>query len=158
MVINNNSLDEQIHGAIAKMRTELNALEFQRQQLNDRLVELVRAIEAYELVLEYESRKAGREYSTGPDWGQLLQGLKRKDQIIVIAKQKGGRFKVGDARDILFNSGISQSRSRKSAYFTTYGLVKEMENDGLLEKVGPAEFQIPKPPQLSLLGTQEPPF
>lgn len=150
MVTNNHSFEEQGRRSLAEVQSRLKAAEVERDKLNADIVELTRIAQAYELVLGHQSRLVGKEHVLGPDWSKILEGKARKEQLMTIAKHKGGKIRVSEATDILYTMGFIKSKRRGNAYTIVYDNISTMADEGLLEKVDPGEFKIATRHQLSL--------
>ena len=157
MVTNNHSFEEQVRRSLAGIQSELLSREAQRDTLNDEIEKLRSTKQAYELVLQRESKLAGKEHTLGVDWHNTLKGKKREHQLMEIAKRKDGRLKVSEVTDILFTTGLIKSKKRQNAYAVIYGNLLGMVNKGLIEKTDAGEFRITKKPDLrfSVTPTQK---
>lgn len=142
MNTHNQTFLDHVRKTLANIQTEVRAKEIQRDSLNEQIEKLIATSYAYELVLERESKLSGKDYTLSLDWAKILKDKKREDQFIEIAKRKDGSIKINEVTDIIFNSGLIQSETRRNAYTVLYGKLAELVVKGIFEKTNAGEFKL----------------
>lgn len=143
----NDAYEEQTRRLLADTMTEVETLKAEIQERQKRLSILEAEASAYDIALQGYFRRTGRQVASEIDWGTLLQGQTHKEQIVTVAKQKGGRVTVGEVTDLLYSKGFIKTRKRTIAYSIVQRLLTDMVEGGTFLKLGPGEYK--------LIGAQE---
>jgi len=147
MVITNHAWEEETRRYLADIKTELDNVNTQLEALQAKRDALAHEAEALNTALAVHFRRTGRQETDQPSMREfLLSQPNHKERMKRIAERNNGILKVGQAANILFLWGIVKSKARMNVYRIVYVLAKDMVEEGIFEKSGPAEFR--------LLGTQ----
>lgn len=147
-MVTGNGYEEQTRRLLAETKSELNTIETEIAELQDKRVTLAREVNAYETALQGYLRRMGKQKGAEFNWNELLRGDKtHKLRLITIAKHNGGKIRVNQATDILYSNGFIKSKKRATAYVMIQGYLASMMEEGTFEKIAPGEYR--------LLGAQE---
>jgi len=151
MVTSNRTWEEETRKYLTEIRSELNSIEKQLLELMAQRDSLAHEADAYETALQSHLNRTGRQEpsSSESNFKELLVAQKNmKDKLKRIAERENGVIKVGPAANILFNFGLTQSKTRMNTYRVVYALLLEMEKkDKIVKKIAPSTFK--------LIGSQE---
>ena len=138
---NSNSYEEQMQTFLGQVLSELSQLEAQKQALEESIAILRSKADAYKIVLEdYRTRTGKLEIES--DWIKLLEGQTNKQRLIIIAQQNGGKIRMTPAVNLLYNKGFIKSKTREVAYTMVQGLLSDMAEEGVFEKLKPGEYRL----------------
>ena len=137
-----NQYEEQTKKLLNDTKCELDQIEAQICELQNKRDVLASEAQAYETALQGYRRRIGKSVPARNEWFELLNGKPHKEKILVIAQQNGGAVKVGQAADILYQSGLIQSKSRNNAYMVLQRTFSDLVETGELQKVAPAEYKL----------------
>lgn len=133
--------EEQTRRLLAEAQSELKAAEGELDILKDRITLLIREVQAYQIALQSYFRRRGTDVSFEPAWNELLKDAQsHKDRIKAIARQQGGRIKVGEVTDILYTKGFIRAKKRATAYAMVQSNLADLAAAGDFQKVAPGEY------------------
>lgn len=143
MISNNHSYEEQTRRLLAETQSELNNLDAEIQDIQDKRVTLAREVDAYETALQGYLRRIGRQEGTESNWKSILANCDiHRDRIEAIAKHSGGTIRVSQVTDILYSNGFIRSKKRSTAYSMIQAYISEMKEDGVFKKIAPGEYKL----------------
>lgn len=143
MVMNNHSYEDQSRRLLGEAQSELNEIDAEIKDLQDRRVILAREVNAYETSLQGYLRRIGRQEGTESNWKSILANCDiHRDRIEAIAKHSGGKIRVGQVTDILYSNGFIKAKKRSTAYSMIQGYLADMTDDGVFKKVAPGEYRL----------------
>jgi len=143
MVMNNHSYEEQTRRLLSDAKSELQLVDAEISKLYEKQTMLAREVQGYEVALESYLRRTGRQVSTEFDWTKLLANAEtHRDRIKLIAEKQGGKVKVSQATDILFSKGFIKAKKRSTAYVMVQGMLSDMADNSIFERVGPGEYKL----------------
>ena len=143
MTLNEYQFEEQIRKLLGTAKAELAQNETEQKSLQSKAVLLTSEIGALEIVLEGFLRRSGRPVDTDSNWlKQLKAASTHKDRIMMIAKRENGVLKTNQITDMMYSTGCIQSKSRVNAYQIVNRALVELEEDKVIEKVGPGEYRV----------------
>ena len=146
MVINN-GFEEQLRKLISETQDELNEINNQIKNLEERKAILFEELNSYEVSLQGYLRRAGKkiEEAEPSDWREILKGLQtHKQRLLAIARHNEGKLKLNSAVDIIYNGNYIKSKKRHNAYVQLYQIVMDMVDKGELVKIEPGMFGLGK--------------
>jgi len=153
MVMSNHSYEEQTRRILSDLQSELQQGDAELSKLVEKQNMLAEEVKAYRVALESYLRRSGKQTSAEFDWTKLLASVEtHKDRIKLIAEKQGGKIRVSQATDILFSKGFIKSKKRSTAYAMVQGMLSDMTETGIFEKVGPGEYNLIGAQQI-LLGS-----
>lgn len=141
MVLNNHSYEDQTRRRLAETQSELNTLEVEIGNLEEKRATLRVEVQAYQTILESCLRRRGKE-DIGPDWDKLLADKTHGERLVIIAQQTGAAITITQATDILYTKGFIKSKRRSNAYSMVQHLLADMAADGIFEKVAAGEYRL----------------
>lgn len=143
MTMGNHSYEEQTRRLLSDIISELQLVEAEISKLYEKQTMLTRERDAYQIALDSYLRRTGKHVSTEFDWTKLLANAEtHRDRIKLIAERQGGKIKVTHATDILFSKGFIKAKKRSTAYAMVQGMLADMTDTGIFEKVGPGEYKL----------------
>ncbi|MBM3156551.1 MAG: hypothetical protein FJ004_04615 [Chloroflexi bacterium] len=143
MVMSNHSYEEQTRRLLSDIKSELQLVDEEISKLIQKQTMLAKEVEAYQVALESYLRRSGKQVGTEFDWTKVLASAEtHKERIKLIAEKQGGRIKVSQATDILYSKGFIKSKKRSTAYVMVQGMLAEMADSGIFEKVGQGEYKL----------------
>lgn len=143
MVMNNHSYEDQARRLLGEAQSELNEIDAEIKDLQDRRVILAREVNAYETSLQGYLRRIGRQEGTESNWKSILANCDiHRDRIEAIAKHSGGKIRVSQVTDILYSNGFIKAKKRSTAYSMIQGYLADMTDDGVFKKVAPGEYRL----------------
>jgi len=156
MVMNNHSYEDQTRRLLAEAQSELNTLDEEIADLQEKKVTLAREVNAYETALQGYLRRIGRQEGTESNWKSILANCDiHRDRIEAIAKHSGGTIRVSQVTDILYSNGFIKAKKRSTAYSMIQGYLAEMTEDGVFKKIALGQYRLVSG-QRSLPGVNSP--
>ncbi len=150
MVINN-GFEEQLRKLISETQDELNKINNQIKNLEERKAALAEELNSYDVALHSYLRRVGKkvEEAKPSNWSDILKGLQtHKQRLLAIARHDRGKLKLNSAVDILYNGHYIKSKTRHNAYVQLYQIAMDMVDKGELIKIEPGLFGLGKPDKL----------
>ena len=142
-MMNNHSYEDQTRRLLAEAQSELNTLDEEMADLQEKKVTLAREVSAYETALQGYLRRIGRQEGTESNWKSILANYDiHRDRIKAIAKHSGGKIRVSQVTDILYSNGFIRSKKRSTAYSMIQAYIAEMTEDGVFKKIAPGEYRL----------------
>ncbi|MFC1917516.1 hypothetical protein ACFLXH_02560 [Chloroflexota bacterium] len=144
MVINN-SFEEQLRKLLSETQDELNKINTQIKNLEERKDALSEELRSYDFSLHSYLKRVGKqvEESKPSDWAEILKGLQtHKQRLLAIAQHNEGKLKLNSAVDIIYNGNYIRSRTRHNAYVQLYQIAMDMVDKKELVKIEPGMFGI----------------
>jgi hypothetical protein len=142
MITNNGSWEEQTRRLLSDKLSELNKVKAQVEELQEKEARIKAEVQAYELVLGDYLQGAGRQFKIEPDWLKLLENQTHRQRLLIIAEHSGGRIRVSEATDLLYTKHFIKAAKRATAYTMVQRFLKEMAEEGRLEKIAPGEYRL----------------
>jgi len=142
MVVNN-GFEEQLRKLMSETQDELNRINIQIENLEERKTALSNELHSYDFSLQSYLKRVGKqtEEKEPSDWGEILKGLQtHKQRLFAITNHNGGKFKLNSAVDILYNGNYIKSKTRHNAYVQLYQIAMDMVDKKELVKIGPGIF------------------
>jgi hypothetical protein len=157
MVTHNYSVEEELRIMLSNITDELNELEKEKSQIDNKITQLNEEKRAYENTLQSYVKRTGKQVSLEPDWNALRRDPSHKARLIRLARYNGGRITVRESSALLYTKRIIKSKRQKNAYQIVRGLLDQMVDEKLFEKVAPGEFRlIDSQSSLPILNGQHP--
>jgi hypothetical protein len=143
MVMSNNSYEEQTRRLLSEARSELNTIEAQIKELQEKAGRVAEEVGAYETALKGYLTRTGKRESIEFDWKKLLAKEKTlTNKLIAIAKQNGGNIRQSQATNILYGNKLTGAKKRATAYAIVQGYLADMAKRGVFQKVAPGQYQL----------------
>lgn len=143
MIMNNHSYEDQTRRLLAEAQSELNNLDAEIKDIQDKRVKLAKEVNAYETALQGYLRRTGRQEGTESNWKSILAIYDiHRDRLEAIARHSGGKIRVSQATDILYSNGFIKSKKRSNAYSMIQAYIAEMKEDGVFKKIAPGEYKL----------------
>jgi hypothetical protein len=134
----NRIYEEQTQNLLKEAKGDLDRLDIRMKELEKDKERLQKEVQALEMCLSIYLRRTGTVPTPSPtsDWRAILSGYKtHSERIKAVAENQGGEIDVSEVRDILFDNGLMESKTRSSAYVGVYNRIKELEEKGVLQQV-----------------------
>lgn len=142
MVMNNHSYEDQTRRLLTEAQSELNTLDEEIADLQNKRVGVAREVDAYETALQGYLRRIGKQEGA-ENWKSILAVYDiHRDRIEAIAKHSGGKIRVSQVTDILLSNGFIKAKKRSTAYSMIQGYLADMTYAGVFEKVAPGEYRL----------------
>lgn len=142
MMTNNHSLEEGLRKLQADALSELGKLERDKQKLDENITSLRAEAQAYETVLQGYLRRTGRKPIDESIWAKMRKDKNHKERLIRLARHNGGLIKVNEASILFYTKGIIKSKKRSNAYQIVQGLLADMTDNGIFEKIAPGQYRL----------------
>jgi len=136
----NGNYEEQTRKYLEEVLTELKDIESRMLDLREKAENLRKHAQSYQQVLQHQAARSTK--ANAPNWKKILQGLTREDQVKVIARHNGGIIRVVQARDIIFDSGLTRAKNRSNAYTAIQNLISDMADEGIFERVDKGRYHL----------------
>jgi septal ring factor EnvC (AmiA/AmiB activator) len=147
-MVTNNGFEEQLRKLISETQDEINKVEEQLKNYENKRLALNEELQSFEHSLHSYLRRTGKEKEekSPTDWIGILGSYNtHKERLLAIAEHNNNTLRFNSAVDILYNNKYTKSKSRANAYVQLYNVVVDMVDDGLLKKTRRGIYKLIKP-------------
>lgn len=141
-MINNHSLEDGLRKLLAEVLSELGKLERDKKELEENVASLRTEAQAYERALQGYLKRTGKEPIDDRIWAQMRGDRNHKERLIRLARHNGGIVKVNETSTLLYNRGIIKSKRYQNVYQIIRGLLVDMTENGIFEKIAPGQYRL----------------
>ena len=142
MVMHNYTVEEALKNVLSETISELSRLRKEKEEIDKRISQLEEEARSYDIALKGYLKRTGNYNSQELDINMIKKASSHKLRLQILAKHDSGRITVKDSSALLFNNGFIKSKRRSNAYQIVRGLLEEMVDEKIFEKIAPGEYRL----------------